>query len=85
MPRLSIIPMRNDESYRLTRNYYGTQGIFVHAAVFQQLDGSKDLGITEDLDFSVPVEYVATSIRLWPPAPSWSAESGGLCGVSAER
>jgi rSAM/selenodomain-associated transferase 2 len=38
--------------YRLTRNWYGDQGIFVRAAVFRELGGYRELRILEDLDFS---------------------------------
>jgi len=38
--------------YRLTRNYYGDQGIFVRAEIFRALGGYRELAIMEDLDLS---------------------------------
>jgi rSAM/selenodomain-associated transferase 2 len=49
---LRVITWINRMRYRLTHNYYGDQGIFVRATVFQELGGYKDLRIMEDLDFS---------------------------------
>ena len=40
---LRLITSINRVRYRLTRNYYGDQGIFVRAAVFRELGGYKDL------------------------------------------
>lgn len=37
---------------RLTRNYYGDQGLFVRAQLFRALGGFANLAIMEDLDFS---------------------------------
>ena len=42
----------NRVRYRLTRNYYGDQGIFVRADVFRALGGYRDLALMEDLDLS---------------------------------
>jgi len=49
---LRAITWINRGRYRLTRNYYGDQGIFVRASVFRQLGGYRDLRLMEDLDFS---------------------------------
>lgn len=38
--------------YRLTRNHYGDQGIFVRADVFRRMGGYRPLAIMEDLDLS---------------------------------
>jgi hypothetical protein len=38
--------------YRLTRNHYGDQGLFVRASTFHALGGYRDLPLLEDLDFS---------------------------------
>ncbi|MEX2271935.1 MAG: hypothetical protein WD690_10710 [Vicinamibacterales bacterium] len=38
--------------YRVTRNYYGDQGMFVRASVFCRLGGFRTLSLMEDLDFS---------------------------------
>jgi rSAM/selenodomain-associated transferase 2 len=49
---LRAISWINRRRYRLTRNYYGDQGIFVRANVFRNLGGYRDLGLMEDLDLS---------------------------------
>jgi rSAM/selenodomain-associated transferase 2 len=49
---LRAISWINRRRYRLTRNYYGDQGIFVRASVFRNLGGYRDLGLMEDLDLS---------------------------------
>jgi rSAM/selenodomain-associated transferase 2 len=38
--------------YRLTRHYYGDQGIFIRADVFRRMGGYRDLAMMEDLDLS---------------------------------
>lgn len=49
---LRAISWINRRRYRLTRNYYGDQGIFVRASVFRNLGGYRDIGLMEDLDLS---------------------------------
>jgi rSAM/selenodomain-associated transferase 2 len=49
---LAAINAINRIRYRLTRNYYGDQGIFVRAAVFRALGGYPDLALMEDLILS---------------------------------
>jgi rSAM/selenodomain-associated transferase 2 len=49
---LRAISWINRRRYRLTRNYYGDQGIFVRASVFRNLGGYRDLDLMEDLDLS---------------------------------
>jgi len=49
---LRAITLINRIRYRLTRNYYGDQGIFVRAPVFRQIGGYRDLALMEDLDLS---------------------------------
>jgi glycosyltransferase involved in cell wall biosynthesis len=68
-PRWSLraIMWINRIRYRLTRNYYGDQGIFVRAAVFRQMGGYKDLRLLEDLDFSQRLKRVGQSILI--PVP----------------
>jgi rSAM/selenodomain-associated transferase 2 len=51
-PSLVAINAINRLRYRLTRNYYGDQGIFVRAAVFRELGGYPDLALMEDLILS---------------------------------
>lgn len=49
---LRVISWINRMRYRLTRNYYGDQGLFVRASTFRALGGYRDLPLLEDLDFS---------------------------------
>lgn len=49
---LRAITAINRLRYRLTRNYYGDQGLFVRAEVFRSLGGYRDLALMEDLDLS---------------------------------
>jgi len=49
---LRAISWLNRRRYRLTRNYYGDQGIFVRAAVFRAIGGYRNLALMEDLDLS---------------------------------
>ena len=48
---LRVITWINRLRYRLTRNFYGDQGIFVRADVFRYLGGYGELQLMEDLDF----------------------------------
>jgi rSAM/selenodomain-associated transferase 2 len=50
--RLLAISGINRIRYRLTRHYYGDQGIFIRAAVFHRMGGYRDLAMMEDLDLS---------------------------------
>jgi rSAM/selenodomain-associated transferase 2 len=50
--RLRIISGIDRVRYRLTRNYYGDQGMFVRATAFHRLGGFRTLALMEDLDFS---------------------------------
>jgi len=49
---LRIISGINRVRYRLTRLYYGDQGIFVRADVFRRMGGYRDLALMEDLDLT---------------------------------
>jgi len=49
---LAAVNAINRIRYRLTRNYYGDQGIFVRAAIFRELGGYRDLALMEDLILS---------------------------------
>src|SRR5215468_2591009 len=48
--RLAAISLMNRIRYRLTRNYYGDQGLFVRTDVFRRLGGFKHCALMEDLD-----------------------------------
>ncbi len=49
---LRVITWINRIRYRLTRNYYGDQGIFVRAVAFRAVGGYPDLALLEDLVLS---------------------------------
>ena len=49
---LRTISWINRRRYRITRNYYGDQGIFVRAKAFRALGGYRELSLMEDLDLS---------------------------------
>ncbi|MGH7335516.1 MAG: TIGR04283 family arsenosugar biosynthesis glycosyltransferase [Candidatus Rokuibacteriota bacterium] len=46
---LVVISFINRVRYRLTRNYYGDQGLFVRATAFRRLGGYPDVALMEDL------------------------------------
>ncbi len=64
---LYAVTLINRVRYRLTRNYYGDQGIFVRAAVFHRLGGYKPLAILEDLDFTRRLQKAGWSVLI--PVP----------------
>ncbi|HLF49664.1 MAG TPA: glycosyltransferase [Methylomirabilota bacterium] len=64
---LRTITWINRIRYRLTRNYYGDQGIFVRAAAFRQLGGYRDLSLMEDLDFSHRLKRVGQTVLIRVP------------------
>lgn len=64
---LRAITWINRMRYRLTRNYYGDQGIFVRAEVFRGLEGYRPLAIMEDLDFSQRLKRAGRSVLIRVP------------------
>jgi rSAM/selenodomain-associated transferase 2 len=64
---LRAITWINRIRYRLTRNYYGDQGIFVRAAVFRGLGGYRDLALMEDLDLSQRLQRVGRTVLIRVP------------------
>jgi rSAM/selenodomain-associated transferase 2 len=64
---LSAITWINRIRYRLTRNYYGDQGIFVRAQVFRELGGYRDLAFLEDLDFAQRLKRRGRSVLVRTP------------------
>ena len=64
---LRLITHINRVRYRLTRNYYGDQGIFVRARVFRELGGYQDLGLLEDLDFTQRLKRRGRSVLIRAP------------------
>ncbi len=53
--------------YRLTRNYYGDQGMFVRAEVFRSLGGFRDLPLMEDLDLSQRLQRAGRTVLVRVP------------------
>jgi rSAM/selenodomain-associated transferase 2 len=64
---LRAINLVNRIRYRLTRNWYGDQGIFVRADVFRRLGGYRDLRLMEDLDFSQRLKRRGRSVLVRVP------------------
>lgn len=57
----------NRVRYRLTKNYYGDQGIFVRTDVFRAAGGFRDLALMEDLDLSQRLKRAGRSVLV--PVP----------------
>src|SRR6266540_200164 len=64
---LRLITYVNRVRYRITRNYYGDQGIFVRTSVFRELGGYRDLRLLEDLDFAQRLKRRGRSILVREP------------------
>lgn len=64
---LRAITWINRIRYRLTRNYYGDQGIFIRASVFRQMGGYRDLPFLEDLEFTRRLKRVGRSVLIRVP------------------
>jgi len=64
---LRMITWINRVRYRLTRNYYGDQGIFVRTSVFRHMGGYKELQILEDLEFSQRLKRVGRTVLVKVP------------------
>lgn len=64
---LGLITYINRARYRLTRNYYGDQGLFVRASVFRDMGGYRELGILEDLDFAQRLKRRGRSVLIRQP------------------
>jgi rSAM/selenodomain-associated transferase 2 len=66
-PSLTLINRINRLRYRLTRNWYGDQGIFVRADAFRALGGYRDMRLMEDLDFSQRLKRRGRSVLVHAP------------------
>jgi rSAM/selenodomain-associated transferase 2 len=64
---LRMITWINRIRYRLTRNYYGDQGIFVRASVFRRMGGYRNLRLMEDLDFTRRLRRLGRSVLIHEP------------------
>ena len=64
---LRTISWINRVRYRLTRHYYGDQGIFVRRDVFRQMGGYRDLAIMEDLDFTQRLKRMGRTALIREP------------------
>ena len=64
---LRAITWINRIRYRLTRNYYGDQGVFVRTDVFRTLGGYRDLALMEDLDFTQRLKRCGRSVLITTP------------------
>lgn len=65
--RLRVVSGLDRVRYRLTRNYYGDQGMFVRAAAFRRLGGFRPLSIMEDLDFSQRLKRLGSTRLIKTP------------------
>ena len=64
---LRAITAINRVRYRLTRNYYGDQGLFVRAEVFRALGGYRDLALMEDLELAQRLKRRGRSVLIRTP------------------
>jgi len=64
---LRAITWINRARYRLTRNYYGDQGLFVRTTVFRALGGYRDLRLMEDLEFAQRLKRRGRSVLIHTP------------------
>jgi glycosyltransferase involved in cell wall biosynthesis len=64
---LRAITWINRIRYRVTRNWYGDQGIFVRAAAFRALGGYRELRVLEDVDFSRRLKRHGRSVLIRVP------------------
>jgi rSAM/selenodomain-associated transferase 2 len=64
---LRVINWMNRLRYRLTRNYYGDQGLFVRTIVFRQMGGYRPLQLMEDLDFSQRLKHIGKTMLIREP------------------
>ncbi len=64
---LTLINLVNRIRYRLTRNWYGDQGIFVRAVEFRALGGYRSLRLMEDLDFAQRLKRRGRSVLIHAP------------------
>lgn len=64
---LRVITWINRIRYRITRNYYGDQGIFARASVFRQMGGYRPMALLEDLDFSQRLNRLGRTVLITVP------------------
>ena len=64
---LRAISYINRVRYRLTRNYYGDQGLFVRTEAFGRLGGFRDWALMEDLDLSQRLKRVGRTVLVRAP------------------
>jgi rSAM/selenodomain-associated transferase 2 len=64
---LLVVTVLNRLRYRITRNYYGDQGLFVRADVFRRLGGFRDVALMEDLDFSRRLRRTGRTVLIRTP------------------
>jgi rSAM/selenodomain-associated transferase 2 len=64
---LAAISWMDRIRYRLTRNYYGDQGLFVRADVFRRIGGYRALAVMEDLDLSQRLKRQGQTVLIRQP------------------
>ncbi|HHT9126341.1 MAG TPA: TIGR04283 family arsenosugar biosynthesis glycosyltransferase [Candidatus Brocadiia bacterium] len=61
---IKVVCFFNRIRFRITKNYYGDQGIFVRKDIFERLGGYKNMRILEDLDFSERLKKVGKTVLI---------------------
>lgn len=64
---LKIVRITNRIRFRWSGNFYGDQGIFVSARVFQEVGGFPEVELMEDLEFSRKLRRAGRTVILSPP------------------
>lgn len=64
---LLLVTALNRIRYRLTRNYYGDQGLFVRSDAFRRFGGFRDVALMEDLDFSRRLRRTGRTVLIRAP------------------
>ena len=61
---LKVVSCFDRIRFRITRNYYGDQGIFVKKETFQRLGGYRNMSILEDSDFSERLRSMGKTVLI---------------------
>lgn len=67
VPGLRIVSAIDRVRFRLTKNHFGDQGIFVRKDVFERAGGFPNRGILEDLEFCVQMRRFGRTILIRKP------------------
>jgi rSAM/selenodomain-associated transferase 2 len=67
---LGIVALMNNVRFRVSRNFYGDQAIFVRPSSFHDLGGFPERVLLEDLHFSRQMKRLGETVILSPPIHS---------------